>query len=167
LGITRDVEAEVSQLLDKALASNADILITSGGVSAGDKDFVKPLLERRGKVYLSKVNILRLSTQHNSILLIDFNHPFPNSKNILLGVFLCEKSLFLISLSVISQVLMKPGKPFTFATLEARTRSAAETRQLLVFGLPGNPVSSAVTFNLFAVPAIRHLSGWVDSNLRK
>lgn len=62
---------------------------------------------------------------------------------------------------------MKPGKPITFATLEARKRSAAETRQLLVFGLPGNPVSSAATFNLFAVPAIRQLSGWVDSNLRK
>ncbi|KAG0570477.1 hypothetical protein KC19_6G165500 [Ceratodon purpureus] len=118
LGITRDTEADVNQLLDKALASNADILITSGGVSMGDKDFVKPLLEQRGKVYFTKV-------------------------------------------------LMKPGKPLTFATLEARTRSATETRQLLVFGLPGNPVSSAATFNLFAVPAIRHLSGWVDSNLRK
>ena len=59
LGITRDFEAEVSQLLEKALASNADILITSGGVSMGDKDFVKPLLQQRGKVYFNKVNILR------------------------------------------------------------------------------------------------------------
>lgn len=62
---------------------------------------------------------------------------------------------------------MKPGRPLTFATLEARTRNANETRQLLVFALPGNPVSSIVTFKLFAVPAIRHLSGWVDCHLRR
>jgi gephyrin len=55
LGITRDVEADVVQMLDAALASHADILITSGGVSMGDKDFVKPLLEQRGKVYFGKV----------------------------------------------------------------------------------------------------------------
>lgn len=62
---------------------------------------------------------------------------------------------------------MKPGKPLAFATLEARARGASETSQMLVFGLPGNPVSSAVTFNLFAVPAIRYLSGWVEPQLRK
>lgn len=62
---------------------------------------------------------------------------------------------------------MKPGKPLTFATLETRTRGSTETRQVLVFGLPGNPVSSAVTFNLFAVPAIRLLSGWSKPNLRR
>ena len=62
---------------------------------------------------------------------------------------------------------MKPGKPLTFATLETCTRGSAETRQVLVFGLPGNPVSSAVTFNLFAVPAIRLLSGWSKPNLRR
>ena len=48
----------MTKMLDLALASNADILITSGGVSMGDKDFVKPLLEQRGKVYFSKVEIL-------------------------------------------------------------------------------------------------------------
>jgi hypothetical protein len=60
LGITCDSEAAVTKMLDIALASNADILITSGGVSMGDKDFVKPLLEQRGKVYFSKVGILLL-----------------------------------------------------------------------------------------------------------
>ena len=60
LGITCDSEAAVTKMLDLALASNADILITSGGVSMGDKDFVKPILEQRGKVYFSKVEILLL-----------------------------------------------------------------------------------------------------------
>ena len=50
----------MTKMLDIALASNADILITSGGVSMGDKDFVKPLLEQRGKVYFSKVKIFLL-----------------------------------------------------------------------------------------------------------
>jgi gephyrin len=62
---------------------------------------------------------------------------------------------------------MKPGKPLTFATLEARVRGSIDTRQMLVFGLPGNPVSSAVTFNLVAVPAIRQLAGWPNPNLRR
>ena len=44
---------------------------------------------------------------------------------------------------------MKPGKPFNFAT-------AGGT---LLFGLPGNPVSSAVTFELFVRPAIRKIAG--------
>ncbi len=49
---------------------------------------------------------------------------------------------------------MKPGKPCTFATVEG----AGKRR--LVFGLPGNPVSSMVTFYLMAVPALRKLAGW-------
>lgn len=55
MGITPDIEVEVSNMLDKAISSNVDIFISSGGVSMGDKDFVKPLLEQRGKVYFSKV----------------------------------------------------------------------------------------------------------------
>ena len=50
---------------------------------------------------------------------------------------------------------MKPGKPLTFATLD--TASGGRT---LVFGLPGNPVSSIVTFNLVVLPALRKLAGW-------
>ena len=37
---------------------------------------------------------------------------------------------------------------------------AACRSPLLVFGLPGNPVSSIVTFNLVVLPAIRKLAGW-------
>ena len=48
-----------------------------------------------------------------------------------------------------SRVAIKPGKPLTFATLEQR----------LVFGLPGNPVSGFVTFEVFVRPAIERLLG--------
>ena len=45
---------------------------------------------------------------------------------------------------------LRPGKPTWFGTREART---------LVFGLPGNPVSAMVTFQLFVRPALRALQG--------
>jgi gephyrin len=40
-------------------------------------------------------------------------------------------------------------------------------RKKLIFGLPGNPVSSMVTFYLLAVPALRKFSGWADPTLRR
>lgn len=60
LGIARDDEEELEKILDNALSSGIDILITSGGVSMGDKDFVKPLLEKRGTVHFSKVRFVLL-----------------------------------------------------------------------------------------------------------
>lgn len=50
------------------------------------------------------------------------------------------------------QIRMKPGKPLLFGTLE----------KTLVFGLPGNPVSSYVGFELFVKPALRVLMGYAD-----
>ena len=55
-------------------------------------------------------------------------------------------------LSVWSQVAIKPAKPLAFAMLGA----------VPAFGLPGNPVSSRVSFELFARPALRKLAGRVD-----
>jgi gephyrin len=52
---------------------------------------------------------------------------------------------------------MKPGKPLTFATIDAAEGSG---RRLVIFGLPGNPVSSIVTFNLVVLPALRQMTGW-------
>lgn len=57
LGIARDDEEEIKRVLDNAFSTGIDILLTSGGVSMGDRDFVKPLLEKRGKVYFNKVNM--------------------------------------------------------------------------------------------------------------
>jgi molybdopterin molybdotransferase len=87
-------------LVEDALA-RCDVLVTSGGVSVGSHDLVKPLLERLGEVHVGRVRL-------------------------------------------------KPGKPFTFATL-------GEGK--LAFGLPGFPVSSLVTFEVFVRPALRKLQG--------
>eukprot|EP00250_Pteridium_aquilinum_P007913 c17529_g1_i2 orf=103-2175(+) len=116
LGIAKDNKEDLERLFEKALAAGAHILLTSGGVSMGDRDLVKPLLHERGKVYFEKV-------------------------------------------------LMKPGKPLTVATIDYPAKSSIQAQHLLVFGLPGNPVSCIVCFNLFVVPTIRKLCGWENPNL--
>ena len=55
LGIAKDDEEELEKILDNAFNSGINILLTSGGVSMGDRDFIKPLLEKRGKVHFNKV----------------------------------------------------------------------------------------------------------------
>lgn len=55
--------------------------------------------------------------------------------------------------SHVHHIAMKPGKPFFFGT----------RGDTLVFGLPGNPVSSFCCFELFVRPAIRRLAGHTDS----
>jgi molybdopterin molybdotransferase len=56
------------------------------------------------------------------------------------------------------RVAVQPGKPFAFGTAACRPG----LRPTLLFGLPGNPVSSFVTFELFVRPAIRRLAGRSD-----
>lgn len=53
------------------------------------------------------------------------------------------------------RVAVQPGKPFAFGTAAVEGRD----RPVLLFGLPGNPVSSFVTFELFVRPALRRLAG--------
>lgn len=55
------------------------------------------------------------------------------------------------------KVRLKPGKPAVFATLGAK----------LIFGLPGNPVSAAVTFELFVRLALWALQGARDTEMRR
>ncbi|CAL5428451.1 unnamed protein product [Camellia sinensis] len=55
LGIAPDDEEKIKRILDSAFSAGIDILLSSGGVSMGDRDFVKPLLEKRGKLYFHKV----------------------------------------------------------------------------------------------------------------
>ncbi|KAH9619317.1 hypothetical protein KSS87_004052 [Heliosperma pusillum] len=116
LGIARDDEAELEKIIDKAFAAGVEIILSSGGVSMGDRDYVKPLLEKRGKMHFTKV-------------------------------------------------LMKPGKPLTFAEMSVKRSQNLEVSKVLAFGLPGNPVSCLVAFHLFVVPAIRCLSGWTNPDL--
>ena len=99
LGVAEDSEAALEELLGRAL--EADVVVTSGGVSVGPHDLVRRVLER-------------------------------------LGVE-----------EVFWGVAMRPGKPLAFGT-RGRT---------LVFGLPGNPVSSLVGSLLFVRPALLALQG--------
>jgi gephyrin len=94
-----DVRDRLEPLLVRLIA-DSDIVITTGGVSMGDLDLIKPIL-------------LDLATVH------------------------------------FRRVFLKPGKPLNFAT-------AGPT---LIFGLPGNPVSALVGFELFVRSAIRKMTG--------
>jgi molybdopterin molybdotransferase len=105
--------ADNAQALDAALAQavTADLLLISGGVSAGKFDLVEPALARIGaRFHFTGVRI-------------------------------------------------QPGKPTVFGDLP---RPAA-SHSLPFFGLPGNPVSTAVTFLLFAAPVLAALAGNAES----
>lgn len=60
---------------------------------------------------------------------------------------------------------MKPGKPLTFAEICLNRAENASVNKVLAFGLPGNPVSCLVCFQLFVVPTTRLLAGWENPNL--
>jgi molybdopterin molybdotransferase len=62
------------------------------------------------------------------------------------------------------RVAVQPGKPFAFGTARAPGDDADPTRPpTLLFGLPGNPVSTFVTFELFVRPALRRLGGYREA----
>jgi molybdenum cofactor synthesis domain-containing protein len=99
LGIVADDEDAVTSALTHAVET-CDAVMTSGGVSMGDLDFIKVVLDRIGDMRWM-------------------------------------------------QIAIKPAKPLAFGTIG----------QVPVFGLPGNPVSSMVSFELFARPALRRMAG--------
>ena len=102
LGIVRDDEAALRQAVQQAL--QCDVVVMTGGVSAGMFDLVPRVLADCGvQEAFHKVNL-------------------------------------------------KPGKPVWFGVREADAPT-------LVFGLPGNPVSTLVCFELFVRPAVRALQG--------
>jgi len=106
LGIARDTVEALTTKIHEAL--DADMLVTSAGVSRGDFDVVKDVLAREGA--------------------IDF-----------------------------WTVRMKPGKPLAFGAF-----MAPNGRRVPHLGLPGNPVSSMVSFELFGRPAIFTMLGRAD-----
>ena len=59
------------------------------------------------------------------------------------------------------QIAIKPAKPFAFGLL------ADGARRIPVFGLPGNPVSSMVSFELLARPALRKMAGYPPTLWRR
>jgi molybdenum cofactor synthesis domain-containing protein len=103
LGLVRDDEEALEAVLRDAAAS-CDAIVTSGGVSMGDFDIVKAVLDR---------------VAHMRWM----------------------------------QIAIRPAKPFAFGLLDG------PERPIPVFGLPGNPVSSIVSFELLARPALRQMMG--------
>jgi molybdopterin molybdotransferase len=99
LGVAPDQRDAIVAAISKGLS--ADVLLVSGGVSAGDYDLVEPALAE-------------------------------------LGVRL-----------LFTQVAVKPGAPLVFG----------RRGETLVYGLPGNPVSTQVTFELLVRPALLKLQG--------
>jgi molybdopterin molybdotransferase len=65
------------------------------------------------------------------------------------------------------RVAVQPGKPFAFGTARAPGDDGTDPDRppTLLFGLPGNPVSTFVTFELFVRPALRRLGGYRDDAL--
>ena len=103
LGIVGDAREELEEAIETGL--QYDLLLTTGGVSAGEYDFVQHLLPEAG-------------------VTVAFHG-----------------------------VAIRPGKPLMFGT-----RDDGDLRTW-VFGLPGNPVSSLVTFEIFVRPLLRGLLG--------
>ncbi len=98
-GIVPDSLEATRNVLRQAADGN-DLIITSGGVSVGEEDHIKPAVEAEGKLNMW-------------------------------------------------QIAVKPGKPLAFG----------EVGQAFFLGLPGNPVSSFVTFLLFVRPFLLRLQG--------
>ena len=99
LGIVPD-SLEATRAVLRQAADGNDLIITSGGVSVGEEDHIKPAVEAEGKLNMW-------------------------------------------------QIAVKPGKPLAFG----------EVQGAFFVGLPGNPVSSFVTFLLFVRPFILRLQG--------
>ncbi|MCZ6792724.1 MAG: molybdopterin molybdotransferase MoeA, partial [Planctomycetota bacterium] len=104
LGIVPDDESTIESSIRRAFDAGADAVVSSGGVSAGDYDYVRTVVERRA----------------------DPAHVF--------------------------KVAMRPGKPQVFGLFDGRP----------FFGLPGNPASSIISFEVFVRPAIRKMRGERD-----
>lgn len=102
LGIARDSADDLRHALGNA--AFGDLVVTSGGVSVGDHDHVKPVVDAMGQM--------------------DF-----------------------------WSIALRPGRPLAFG--ELRTKRGA----VPIFGLPGNPVSALLTFELFVRPALLKMSG--------
>lgn len=107
LGIAKDEPIQLEKRIKKGL--DCDLIVTSGGVSVGEYDFVKYVLAKMGTD-------------------IKF-----------------------------WQVAIRPGKPLVFGMLKGKP----------IFGLPGNPVSSMVSFEFFVRPAILKMLGQKEDDRKE
>ncbi len=162
----------------------------AGGVSMGDRDFIKPLLERHGKVHFGKVKMKpgkpltfatidldlyrchplltsagRISCIRTPMKLVNL----PGMQLVLCSRCQLQRCLVLHAMCIhVSGQCINCINSATHLLLEVGNHEAwckicwgfCSKRRMLVFGLPGNPVSSIVTFNLVVVPALHKMAGW-------
>ncbi|MBW4557035.1 MAG: molybdopterin molybdotransferase MoeA [Trichormus sp. ATA11-4-KO1] len=129
LGIIKDNPEALREAIAYAIA-NADLVLSSGGVSVGDYDYIDQILESLG----AKIHIRSVAISPGKPLTVATFPPQARS----LG-------------------LQKQSLP---ARANVTQNSALSTQHsALYFGLPGNPVSALVTFWRFVQPAIKKLSG--------
>ncbi len=110
-GIVPDNLSATRETLRQA-ARDHDLIITSGGVSVGEEDHIRPAVEAEGHINMW-------------------------------------------------QIAVKPGKPLAFGEVRRNEHSDANDHAFFL-GLPGNPVSSFVTFLLFVRPFILRMQGIQD-----
>jgi molybdopterin molybdotransferase len=109
-GIVPDTLEATRDTLRRA-AQQHDLILTSGGVSVGEEDHIKPAVEAEGQLNMW-------------------------------------------------QIAVKPGKPLAFGEVR---RAGDEAGTAFFLGLPGNPVSSLVTFLVFVRPFLLKLAGAADT----
>lgn len=109
LGIVPDRRDATLAALQSA-ADHHDLILTSGGVSVGEEDHIKPSVQQLGSLDLW-------------------------------------------------QIAMKPGKPFAYGTVRRHSAANGTQQPCHFIGLPGNPVSSFVTFVLLVRPMLLALQG--------
>lgn len=112
LGIVPDQREATIDALASA-ARDHDLILTSGGVSVGEEDHIKPAVQALGELMLW-------------------------------------------------QIAIKPGKPFAYGRVRRPAPSAGSADFAHFIGLPGNPVSSFVTFLLLVRPFLLKLQGAAD-----
>ncbi len=138
MGIVPDEPEALKQAMAKAIAT-ADVVLSSGGVSVGDYDYVETLLENLG----GEIHIRAIAVKPGKPLTVA---TFGNQES---GVRSQESGAR-------DGEVRGQGEPAMISTPNSRSK--------IYFGLPGNPVSALVTFWRFVQPALRKLSGLPQSD---
>ncbi|HEY9883665.1 MAG TPA: molybdopterin molybdotransferase MoeA, partial [Thermosynechococcaceae cyanobacterium] len=138
LGVVRDDPEALKQAIATAL-DRADIVLSSGGVSVGDYDYVEDILAELG------------GTIHIRAVAVKPGKP--------LTVATFGRKAEGRGQEVEETEGAEEAKGRGQEAEEANLRSPLSTAAILYFGLPGNPVSALVTFCRFVEPALRKLSG--------
>ncbi len=137
--------ADTAESLDSALdqALESDMLLISGGVSAGKFDLVEPALARLGaQFHFTGVRI-------------------QPGKPLVFGQIPRE-----VARMKRSRPDSASGHDFSRAKQSAEMKGALAPANIPLFGLPGNPISSAATFHLFAAPILAALAGSHETHPR-